>query len=450
MQNNTKTVNIVASFHDKIEEDDLGITLFTGQDHLTDLVIEELSVEESDEYEEIPTDIKSYFPEIIHTEQASKKGQACVAKVLHAKKAKGIPINDQAIAIALSECGMPKKKKTKTSSPIFEDGKYPFSILAHWKGKDLIYEFQVQMTDKIKAISLKSSGTIDVGYNIETCIAAKSITCKCLGNVGNDSGISRLFSQFSEPKERTNEWFNFEGVTKDTKEVFLPLIKGSLEIKNTQNSTELYFDSKEMNGRWLFRSLPNIFDNGFIKGDQMYMLWKPDTKETQMTDKLENIKLMNPKDIPGDIKKIKSSLSTKITQLAGSNEFDVVVAAEGTWIDRFGQKFTYTKDFIHTLFNSMNSQLLKGVEHIGVDKEHSQIDNGKMTSLQLVDEPVTYIRGRGFFNGEIGDANGASIDAELDAVFVPTFKSWFPLRGVTKRVSLVASPACKLCHFLPK
>ena len=228
----------------------------------------------------------------------------------------------------------------------------------------------------------------------------------------------------------------------------MPLIKGSVEVKNTQNSTQLHFESKELSGKWLFRSLPNIFDESFIKGEQMYMLWKPDSIETQMAEKLDNVRLMKPEQLSGDKKTISTSMSSKVTKMEGSNEFDVVVAAEGTWIDKFGQKFTYTKDFIHTLFNTMNAQLLNGKVPIGVDKEHSQNDNGKMTSLQLVDEPVAYIRGRGFFNGDIGDVNGASIDAELDAVFVPNFKSWFPLKGVTKRVSLVASPACKICNFI--
>jgi hypothetical protein len=50
----------------------------------------------------------------------------------------------------------------------------------------------------------------------------------------------------------------------------------------------------------------------------------------------------------------------------------------------------------------------------------------------------------------MGKVNGASIDAELDVLFSKQFKSYFPVSGVTKRVSLVASPACKVCKFIPR
>jgi len=63
---------------------------------------------------------------------------------------------------------------------------------------------------------------------------------------------------------------------------------------------------------------------------------------------------------------------------------------------------------------------------------------------------MAHIRGRGFFNGPIEDVDGASIDAELDAVFLKDFQSWFPVDGITKRVSLVNNPACKVCLFTPR
>ena len=98
----------------------------------------------------------------------------------------------------------------------------------------------------------------------------------------------------------------------------------------------------------------------------------------------------------------------------------------------------------------MNMQILDGSTPIGVDKEHDKVEKGQMTSLQLLDEPISHIKGRGFFNGDLGDVNGASIDAELEAVFLTEFQSWFPVNGITKRVSLVANPACKVCFFTPK
>jgi hypothetical protein len=46
--------------------------------------------------------------------------------------------------------------------------------------------------------------------------------------------------------------------------------------------------------------------------------------------------------------------------------------------------------------------------------------------------------------------NGASIDAEFDVFFDPKANAYIPVSGVTKRVSLVAKPACKVCKFIPK
>ncbi len=381
---------------------------------------------------------------IIKTESGSHEfaEHSCMADCLSAKKKAGKKIDDQAIAICNSECGS-SKKRSRNSSPQFPDGQHAFSILSHWNQNKLSYELQILTSDKIVSLPFKSPNAPQPTQPIRTLSSSKEISCKCMGGVGDTSGVSRLFGEDIEGIDRDPDWFNFEGVTKN-KEVYIPLVKGKVEVKNTELSTEFNFESDKLTGRWLLRTLPNIFDNGFIKGERMNLFWKPGN--------ITKIQSLNSEELKMETTKITTTINSMlqgVTIDSRAKRFEVIVAAEGTWVDKFGVKFTYTPDFVKTLFNSMNRQMLEGTIPLGVDKEHSQIDEGKMDELELLDEPITHIRGRGFFNGEIGDVNGASIDAELDAVFSPTFQSWFPVNGVTKRVSLVASPACKVCLLLP-
>jgi hypothetical protein len=103
---------------------------------------------------------------------------------------------------------------------------------------------------------------------------------------------------------------------------------------------------------------------------------------------------------------------------------------------------------MHTLFTNMQQALKEG--KLGVDMNHNKKDNGRMTELRLLDEPYAHIAGRGFYDGSISNSNGVSIDAEFDVFFDPKANAYIPVNGVTKRVSLVASPACKVCRFIPK
>lgn len=369
-----------------------------------------------------------------------------MAACLEKKKAAGIPINDQAIAICISETNK-KKKKSESSdyiSPI-PTGVYKFTLMNHWNGSDLTYELQFGMGKKVIAIPLKSPTKYDTPVN--TLMEAKKRSCSCTSDLGDVPGISRLFGEFSDPIERSESWMNFEGVSKRTKNVYYPLIKGQVEVINTEQTTQLLFDSEKLSGRWLLRSIPNIFDDGFIKGDQMYLFWKPDTMESLMESK----KKVNTK-VGEETEKVKviSHMQSGVSRSSNSKEFDVIIAAEGTWIDRFGQKFIYTKEFINRLFSSMSRQVDGDNIPIGVDKMHNKIEEGKITKLELLQSPVAMIKGRGFFNGPIDDVNGASIDAELSAVLLPKLQAFLAIDGVTKRVSLVKSPACKLCFFVPK
>ena len=54
---------------------------------------------------------------IRETRSYNAEKKSCVSKCLSAKKAKGMKINKQAIAICLSECGQSRKQKSKMSGP---------------------------------------------------------------------------------------------------------------------------------------------------------------------------------------------------------------------------------------------------------------------------------------------------------------------------------------------
>ena len=50
----------------------------------------------------------------------SAEHKSCMGKCLSAKKAKGIKINKQAIAICLKECGQSREQKSKSRGPNWE------------------------------------------------------------------------------------------------------------------------------------------------------------------------------------------------------------------------------------------------------------------------------------------------------------------------------------------
>lgn len=259
---------------------------------------------------------------------------------------------------------------------MIEDGIYDFSMLGHWTKDNFTYELQVEMSDKILTLPFKNP--LVKGKIFESINSVPDGTCPC-EVIGDKAGVSRLYGEFSEPIERHLDFKRFKGITKD-KQTYAPMERGTVRVFNTENSTEFWFKSPKITGRWLLRDLPNVFDNEFIKGERMQLFWKPETKETHMGQQLENLKTLNSSVLKGETTKINSMMQSGISIASNKKDFDVTVAAEGTWVDKFGQKFTYTKDFINTLFTTMNMQILDGTIPIGVDKEHSKIDEGKMTS----------------------------------------------------------------------
>ena len=308
-------------------------------------------------------------------------------------------------------------------------------MLGHWSKDKFAYELQIEDNDKVLMYPFKSPNITT--HKVHTLQDANAVECPCK-EMGDIEGVSRLYGEFSEPIEREKAFLNFEGVTKNG-EVYKVLEKGKVDIIKTEMGTTLNFESDLINGRWLLRTLPNIFNSEFISSENMQLLWKPG-QATLMSDPIEQI---------GDPIKIHTEMISIITEMQGKF-FNTVVAATGRFVDRYGNPFIYTKDFLKTLYTNMKRQLDEGIKPIGVDKNHSKIDNGRMTELHLLEEgQQSRIVGRGIYEGDMTGTTGASIDAEFDVFWDKKAKAYIPVNGVTKRVSLVASPSCKVCKFIP-
>lgn len=310
-----------------------------------------------------------------------------------------------------------------------------FSMMGHWSKDKFTYELQIEQDDKVIMYPFKS-GNMNI-QTIETLQQANTIKCPCK-EMGDIPGISRLYGEFSEPVEREKAFMDFEGVTED-KDVYKILEKGKVDVVETEMGTTLNFKSDLINGRWLLRTLPNIFNNEFVTGDTMQVLWKPGN-HTEMSKPSEQV---------GEPISMNSEITSVFTEME-QGQFNSIIATVGRFTDAFGVPYIYTEEFLKTLFTNMKRQLDAG-EIIGVDKSHSKISKGRMTELHLLGEgQQSKIVGRGIYDGDMSGTTGVSIEAKFQAFWDQTNRAYIPVDGITKRVSLVERPACKICKFIPK
>jgi len=146
------------------------------------------------------------------------------------------------------------------------------------------------------------------------------------------------------------------------------------------------------------------------------------------------------------------TLSKMSTDVLFNNEektFEGVGVAAGTWVDLYGEKYTYTPEFIVHTFNKQRDQLKRGEETI-LNTEHplgEQI-NGKITDVQLYREPIYHIRVKGIYKGPADLENeqyGLSYESKLRSHWSEEFQSWVPFDTTTDKISVVKRPACKIC-----
>ena len=387
----------------------------------------------------------------------------------------------------------------------FKEGDiHKFTLQSHFVGRELFYELHLRMGDnQVQNIQLKTANAIlpEEIEKVSSLPASRKLTKFIKSFIKDTPDTSRFFAEMptKNQSDRAIGWMELYGVTDDN-EVYDIITKGEVEIGTVKNGvfTEMFFSKNgEITGRWLLRQMPNIFDGRFLNGDQVLLLWKP---EDHVPYKVRNSNTLQESDVPesvkcnlcektswwnkdnkdeglkiknqymkferfdeqlGNLKNLKNSdikgqsetFKTKfqqgfnIDEAGAETKLSGIIAAEGTWSDMFGRRVTYTKEFINNYIISLNMQLTRG-DTIGMDRNHNEIDTGKFDSFELLEGPISHIIGHGTFNGDVTGAAGFSTDFSLKAIFSETFQTWFALEGMTERVSLVDSPACKLCWLI--
>ncbi len=267
----------------------------------------------------------------------------------------------------------------------------------------------------------------------------------------NDPNITRLFSDTHDDRSVNYDegvevfYTTKNGLIHPYEVTYTKFTSGELEYGQvTDKYKEIFLTSPSLSGRWILRKLPNIFHDSLFTSKEITLLWKPTLQGNSPSDKLEEVICPCPMK---DAKSLNSSqtLINVPAQFAiqqvdiDNNTITGIAAAEGTWIDFFGRKFTYTSDFMDVLFARMKSTFMT------VDKEHDGEDRGIVTDVQLVQEPIKHIVTKGTYNGSIEDVDGLSLEMTLNSAWSNQFQSWIPFDANPERVSLVGSPACKIC-----
>ena len=274
-----------------------------------------------------------------------------------------------------------------------------------------------------------------------------------LSYLSNTINATRLFGQPAEV--RSSSWLNLEGVDKKTKEVYVKTGSGTVNIgTQTDDFTELFFDSSKLSGRWILRKIPNVFEKSYMHGNNCYLFWKPPEQTPHAAQKSINtscpcpMKTLKDKERPKNLTKMSAKFQGDITILDEST-FEGIAAAEGTWVDLYGHKFIYTSEFMDTLFQRMQSHLSRGGS-ITVDKEHDEVDNGFIVDVAMVQDPIKHIVVKGSYNGTLDDVEGLSPELMIQSAWNDEFLGWVPFDATPERVSLVTNPACKICWIQEK
>jgi len=290
-----------------------------------------------------------------------------------------------------------------------------------------------------------------------------------MATISDSPNITRLFGKMSEDT-RDEDWLTFEGTTQENESESSPGVykiydHGIVKFgEKTNKYTELFFDGGKVTDRWLLRKIPNVFDKKmFSEGSPVYLFWKP-PKQKSYNDSFDAKKSYNSVkcDCPTQELSAKfaeitreegvetfSKMSTDVIFDGTDQTFEGVAAAEGTWIDLYGEKYTYTPEFITHIFNKQRDALKKG-EKVTLNTEHPDLDqfHGDVTDIQLYREPIYHIRVKGIYKGPAdlnSDQHGLSYEFRLRSHWSEDFQSWVPFDATTDKISVVKRPACKIC-----
>ena len=290
-----------------------------------------------------------------------------------------------------------------------------------------------------------------------------------MATISDSPNITRLFGTRSEDT-RSEDWLTFEGTTHDNESESSPGVykiydHGIVKFgEKTNKYTELFFDGGKITDRWLLRKIPNVFDKTmFSEGSPVYLFWKPPKQKSykdsfSANSTYKTIKCACPTtELSAKFAEFSreegvetfSKMSTDVLFNGEGKTFEGVGLAEGTWIDLYGEKYTYTPEFITHTFNKQRDQLKKG-EKISFNTEHPLEEqfHGDVTDVQLFREPIYHIRVKGIYKGPAdieNDQYGLSYESRLRSHWSENFQSWVPFDTTTEKISVVKRPACKIC-----
>lgn len=332
---------------------------------------------------------------------------------------------------------------------LFKDTKeeLPFVIHKHTVGDSIDYQLSIQTEkDELQFLNFPRTGN--------------------MATISDEPNITRLFGTESEDT-RSEEWLTFEGKTHDHESDDLPGVyeifdRGVVKIgEQTEKHSEVFFNGKQLSDRWIIRKIPNVFDKALFSEESVLLFWKP--PKQQDYDNYES-KSYNSIECDCPVKDASANFSELIKEEGeemiskmstdvnfDSNTFEGIGAAEGTWIDMFGEKYTYTPEFITHTFNQQREALKRG-EKIFVGTNHSLDEqlsfNGEITEVQLFQEPIYHIGVKGIYNGPAdieSDQFGLSYEYHFKSAWDEKFQSWVPFESKTERIDVIKRPACKIC-----
>jgi hypothetical protein len=296
-----------------------------------------------------------------------------------------------------------------------------------------------------------------------------------MATISNTPNITQLFGRESEDT-RSKDWLTFEGTTKnaegieelDGKTIQVPGVYKIFDSgkaimgQQTDDYSEIFLKGSKLSDRWLLRKIPNVFTKVFKGSDPVYLLWKPPAqksfnnaldgepaKEVQCACAIKDSSAKFHDFVKEDGVQMASGMITDVMFDQENHTFRGIGAAEGTWIDMFANKYTYTPEFIVHNYNEQLAKLTAGTIiplNTGHDLEHEF--EGKIDTIELRKDPIYHIVVNGTYQGpaDIKDEQfGLSYEYLLRSSWNEDFQSWVPFSSETEKLSVVRNPACKVC-----
>jgi len=285
--------------------------------------------------------------------------------------------------------------------------------------------------------------------------------------ISDSPNVTRLFGEMSEDT-REGAWLTYETETESNlgqnPGIYKIFDSGKVKFgEQNEKFSELFFNGKVLHDRWLLRVVPNVLDKSLFSDEKILVFWKPaeqlsydqafsankEYKTIQCECPVKKSSAHFHDLVKEEGEELLSKMSTDVIFNPDTHTFEGVGSAEGTWIDMFGEKYTYTPEFITHSYNKQRDALARG-EKIMVGTEHQSLlgFHGEVTDIQLFQQPIYHIRVKGIYTGPVDIQNenyGLSYEFRLRSVWNSEFQTWVPFDSTTDRIDVVRRPACKIC-----